>query len=164
MPTTLRRIATRALILALVAGALAQTGARADEQGPPLPKDFRSWTHVRSMVVTDGDHGMYGFHDVYGNAAALKTLRSDSTAPKYPDGAVFVVSIYEVVTRDGMTSAGAKRRDVVQLKDSKATATGGWRFGAFDPTGRRIAIDATACSACHAGAKDKDWVFAAFTR
>jgi len=160
MPRPAFRIAT----LALSALALAATSARAEEKSPALPRDFRSWMHVRSMVVTDADHGMYGFHEVYANPQALKVLRSEARTPRFPDGSTFVVSIYEVVTKDGMTSAGQKRRDVVQVKDSKATATGGWRFAAFEPSGKRIAVDQATCFSCHSAAKDSDSVFATFTR
>jgi hypothetical protein len=151
---------TALLLLALAAAPQAVAG----EPAAALPKDFRSWTHVRSMVVTDGDHGMYGFHFVYANPAALKVLEGGAKPPRYPDGAVFVTSIFEVTTRDGMTVAGPKQRDVVQWKDAKAKATGGWRFAAFDPSGKRIAVDQGTCFGCHAAAKDTDFVFATFTR
>jgi len=142
---------------------LATPMAIADEPSSVLPRNYRSWTHVSSMVVTDGEHGMYGFHNVYANPPAVARLQ-ESRPRAYPDGATFVVSVYEVMTKDGLTSAGAKRRDVLQYKDAKATATGGWRFAAFDVSGRRIAIDPAACFGCHAAAKDADYVFATFTR
>lgn len=157
MPGTPLRVTLLTLTL------LSAVPARAGEDGPDLPRRFRDWTHVRSMVVTDGEHGMYGFHDVYANPAALAVLRGAGPR-RYPDGAIFVVSIYEVVTKDGMTVAGPKRRDVLQVKDGRAAATGGWRFAAFDPAGKRIAIDGATCYGCHASARETDAVFAAFTR
>jgi len=59
---------------ALLLAAAGVAGGMAAAEGPApvaLPKDFRSWAHVRSMVVTDPEEGMYGFHNVYANAAAL---------------------------------------------------------------------------------------------
>ena len=156
------RFASR-IVLAVVLFALVATTVESKE--PALPRDFRSWTHVKSMVVTDPDHGMYGFHNVYANKAAAKVLRAGAEKPKYDEGAQFVVSIYEVETKNGMVGAGLKRRDVVKTKDRTATDTGGWRFAAFDPAGRPLAIDPVGdCFGCHARAKDTDLVFSEFAR
>jgi hypothetical protein len=73
-----------------------------------------------------------------------------------------VVSIYDIAKEDGVTTAGAKRRTVVQVKDRSATATGGWRFAAFDPSGKPVPIDEASCFACHAAAKERDFVFTEF--
>ena len=150
-----------ALLLATagIAGGMASAGGPAPVA---LPKDFRSWTHVRSMVVTDPEEGMYGFHNVYANAPALKALRSAKTPVAFPDGATFVVSIFEVKQERGLVVAGAKQRDVMQVKDGKAKATGGWRFASFDPAGKPIVIDAASCAACHAQASATDMVFTRF--
>ena len=149
-----------AVVLLLAAGA---ARAIAAEPTPVvLPKDFRTWTHVRSMVVTDPDEGMYGFHDVYANAAALKELRSGKGA-SYPDGATFVVSIAEVKKEKGTVSAGAKQRDVVQVKDRRAKETGGWRYASFDPSGKPLKVEVASCAACHAQAAAADMVFTKYT-
>ncbi len=144
-------------VLAVLGGA-----ALADASAIRLPKQFRSWSHVRSLAVLDPEHEMHGFHDGYANPAALQALRSKARPVSYQDGATFVVSIYEVVTADGITRAGPKRRDVVQVKDRTAVATGGWRFAAFDPAGRPVPIDPSTCAGCHARAKDTDFVFATY--
>ncbi len=128
-----------------------------------LPRGFRSWTHVRSMVVTDPEEGMYGFHDVYANRAALRGLRARPGRTAYPDGAQFVVSIFEVKQEKGLVVAGAKQRDVVQLKDRRAKETGGWRFASFDPAGKPVAIDPATCWGCHAQASGTDHVFTRYT-
>ncbi len=146
--------------LALTTPTLALAG---EETAVPLPRDFRSWTHVRSMVVTDAEQGMYGFHNVYANKAALKILRSPANPAAYPDGSQFVVSIFEVKKDKGLVVAGAKQRDVVQIKDRRATATGGWRFASFDPSGKAIRIDASSCHACHSQARDNDFVFTRYS-
>jgi hypothetical protein len=145
-----------ALTALLFAGASAfAVSVRAGGKDPALPRDFRSWTHVKSMVVTDPDHGMYGFHNVYANKAALKAYRAKAPKPQFEDGAQIVVSIYEVTSSGGMVNAGGKRRDVLKVKDRSATATGGWRFMAFDPKGKPIAIDpVNDCYGCHAQASD----------
>jgi Cytochrome P460 len=160
MPTPPRLSAAAASIaLVLSIPSLALAG---EKNAVALPKDFRSWTHVRSMVVTDAEQGMYGFHNVYANKAALKGLRSLATST-FPDGAQFVVSIFEVKQEKGLVVAGAKQRDVVQIKDRLATATGGWRFASFDPSGKPIPIDVSSCHACHAQARDTDLVFTRYS-
>lgn len=147
-------------VAAVLSAALAALGAAAAETaGPALPRNFRSWRHVRSIAVTDPDHGMYGFHDGYANEAALRGLRAKP--PRFEDGATFVVSIYEIVSENGVTTAGKKRRDVVQVKDRRARETGGWRFAAYDAAGKPLAVDASACFGCHASASDRDHVFTA---
>ena len=152
-----------ARLAAAVAILLFAPPARPEGPSPlALPRDFRSWTHVRSMVVTDPDEGMYGFHNVYANAPALKALRSTRKPVVYPDGATFVVSIFEVKQEKGLVVAGPKQRDVVQVKDGKSTKTGGWRYASFDPAGKTITVDATSCAACHTQAAATDMVFTRF--
>ncbi len=174
MTTTARTAAVAAglaaLALAVPSSALAGerepaigAAASAGKGAVALPRGFRGWTHVRSMVVTDPEQGMYGFHDVYANRAALRGLRARPGPSAYPDGAQFVVSIFEVKQEKGLVVAGAKQRDVVQLKDRRARETGGWRFASFDPAGRPIAIDQATCHGCHAQASGTDHVFTRYT-
>ena len=158
MPTPARPIAALALLLTLSAPVASPA---ADEEAVALPRDFRNWTHVRSMVVTDPEEGMYGFHNVYANKAAMKALRSQ--ARPFPEGAQFVVSIFEVKQEKGRVIAGAKQRDVVQVKDTRAKETGGWRFASFDPSGKRTDADPATCHACHAQASANDQVFTRYT-
>lgn len=145
-----------AVTLVAVAGVAAAGGAKE----VALPRDFRSWRHVRSVAVTDPEHAMYGFHDGYANDRALRGLRA--TPVRFEDGATFVVAIFDVVEQRGITTAGARRRTVVQVKDRSAVETGGWRFAAFDPAGQRIVIDPATCVGCHAQAKDRDLVFTSY--
>lgn len=154
-----RLVLVSALALVLAAGA-SLAHAAAGEGGPALPKGFRAWKHVRSIAVTDPEHAMHGFHDGYANEAAVRGLRAKP--PRFEDGATFVVSIFEVEEQKGITTAGAKRRDVVQVKDRRATETGGWRFAAFDPAGKPIAVDQGNCFSCHRAAKDADFVLTSY--
>jgi len=150
-------VSTAALVAAVSAGWIA---AASETSGPGLPRGFRAWKHVRSIAVTDAEHPMYGFHDGYANEAALRGLRAKP--PRYEDGATFVVSIFEIAEQKGITAAGAKRRDVVQVKDRRAADTGGWRFAAFDAAGKPIAVDQEACFSCHRAARDADFVLTSF--
>ncbi|SMF02524.1 cytochrome P460 family protein [Pseudobacteriovorax antillogorgiicola] len=124
-----------------------------------LPKNFRFWTHTKSMVIPDKSHGLYGFHNIYANKKAYKTMIR-SKKP-YPNGAKFVVSFYDVVKKDGTTNQGKKLMDALMVKDSSAKDTGGWIFAAFDDKGAPKPINPKKdCFQCHADqAKNNDYVF-----
>jgi hypothetical protein len=147
--TRFRLAAALALTLAAAAAVAAGT------------TDFRAWTHVKSMVITDKSHGLYGFHNVYADPKALKALRAGA---EFPAGAQFAVSFYEVTTDGPMLGQGKKLMDTFMKKDAKASATGGWQFSATGPDGKALAIDvAKACYECHAtGAKDSRLVFSKY--
>jgi len=145
-------------LLAAVAVALVASAALAAGAAFPKAAEFRGWTHVKSMVITDKAHGLYGFHDVYADPAALKALQAGKG---YPEGAQFAVSFYDVVTDGAMISQGAKRMDTFMRKDAAAKTTGGWAFGASGPDGKPLELDVVkGCYECHAGgAKGSDLVF-----
>ncbi|HET9554184.1 MAG TPA: cytochrome P460 family protein [Anaeromyxobacteraceae bacterium] len=146
------RLALAAAVLAAATAAVALSAAL------PAPAEFRGWAHVKSMVITDKSHGLYGFHDVYADPAALQALKSGGA---YPEGARFAVSFYDVTTEGPMLSQGKKRMDTFMRKDKAATATGGWTFAASGPDGKPLALDVVkGCYECHAGgAKQTDLVF-----
>ncbi len=146
-----------ALSCTLILGVSFAAGALASEKGVKLPKDFREWTHTKSMVIPDKSHGLYGFHNIYANDKALKTLKAGGT---YKDEAAFVVSFYEVVDKDGMVTQGKKLMDVLMEKDKKAEKTGGWVWAAFDADGKAKAIDPVKdCYECHVPVAERDHVF-----
>ena len=147
--------------LAFAAAALLAASAVA--AALPGAADFRSWGHVKSMVITDKSHGLYGFHNVYADPAALSALK---TGKPFPEGAQFAVSFYEVTTEGAMLSQGKKIMDTFMKKDASAKATGGWTFAATGPDGKALAIDvAKSCYECHAGgAKGTDLVFSKYVQ
>lgn len=126
-----------------------------------LPAGHRTWAHVKSMVITDKSHGLYGFHNVYANPSALQALRAGKA---FPQGSEFVVSFYEVNADGPMIQQGKKTMDAYMRKDDAAKQTGGWWFNAFGPDGKPLGIDvAKGCYECHAGgAKATDLVFSKF--
>lgn len=140
---------------------LAVTTGVAGMKGSSLPKDFRSWTHTKSMVIPDKSHGLYGFHNIYANDKALPTLKKGGT---YKEGSAFVVSFYDVVADGGATVQGKKLQDVLMIKDKGATKTGGWRYSAFGADGKALDIDPVkACYECHEqGAKKADYIFSKY--
>jgi len=147
--------------IALTGMILAATIAVAGMKGASLPKDFRSWTHTKSMVIPDKSHGLYGFHNIYANDKALPTLKKGGT---YKEGSSFVVSFYDVVVDGGATVQGKKLQDVLMIKDKGATKTGGWSYSAFGADGKALDIDSVkACYECHEqGAKKTDYIFSKY--
>jgi hypothetical protein len=150
-----------ALVLLLVAAAaipFAASALSAGEKTVALPEDFRSWTHTKSMVIPDKSHGLYGFHNIYANKAALPALKKGGT---FQEGAIIIVSFYDVVVDGGMTTQGKKLMDAYMKKDKSAVQTGGWVYAAFGPDGKAKAIDPVKdCYECHVGgAKNSDFVF-----
>lgn len=152
---------TRRILLAAAVLGAALFAVQAIAAHHELPKDYRTWAHVKSMVITDKGHGLYGFHNVYANPKALKALRSGKAHAK---GAEYVVSFYEVAAEGAMLSQGKKIMDAYMKKDDAAKQTGGWWFNAFGPDGKPLGLDVVkGCYQCHAGgAKDTDLVFSKF--
>ncbi len=130
-------------------------------KGISLPKGWRSFVHVKSMVIPDKNHGLYGFHHIYVNQKGLETLKNGGM---YPEGTVFVGVFYDVVTeKDGSINQGKKLFYVYMRKDKTATETGGWRYAAFDPDGKYLEKDVKKeCYECHTAVKDSDYIFSKF--
>ena len=122
-----------------------------------LPADWRSWQHVKSMVIPDTTHGLYGFHHVYVGPKGLKALKAGKG---YPEGVQFAVPFFEVKNEGGMVQQGALRMVAWMKRSAAAKETGGWQFGAFGPDGSAMKLDVkTACFDCHAAKKDREFVF-----
>lgn len=151
----------RRALLATAVAAAALFAVQVAAMHHELPAGFRAWAHVKSMVITDKAHGLYGFHNVYANPGALEAQR---TGKPYPKGAAFVVSFYEVTTDGAMLSQGKKIMDATMKKDDAAKQTGGWWFNAFGPDGKPLGFDVVkGCYECHAGgAKNSDLVFSKY--
>ena len=129
----------------------------------PYPKDYRSWHHVKSMVINPG-HSLYdafgGIHHLYANASALKGYRTG----KWPDGAVIVFDLLDAKSADNAVTEGVRKIVGVMHRDSKKyAATGGWGYEGFrgDSTSERAVGNnaATACHQCHIAQKDAGFVF-----
>jgi hypothetical protein len=150
----------RRALLAVAVAAVALVAVQVSAMHHEVPKGYRAWTHVKSMVITDKGHGLYGFHNTYGNQAAIDGLKSG----KYAQGAEFMVSFYEVSAEGAMISQGKKIMDAYMKKDAAAKQTGGWWFNAFGPDAKPLGVDVVkGCYECHAGgAKESDLVFSKF--
>ena len=133
-----------------------------------FPRQFRTWAHVKSVVVgpqsaafaTEG-----GIHHIYANARALEGYDTG----KFPDGSVIVYELLETKEVAGNTVEGPTRRVDVMVKQSeRSRATGGWEFMSFpggnQNNGRLTAERQVICSGCHAKRKDHDFVFSEFRK
>ena len=127
------------------------------------PEGYRSWTHVKSLVLQPG-HPLFdsfgGLHHVYVNAKGLDALKGGRP---FPDGSVFAFDLLEVDTGNNAIAEGKRKVLGVMEKNSKAFAsTGGWGFEGFAGSTRdRVVKDGgVSCFNCHAQeAKSTDYVF-----
>lgn len=152
----------RQFILAALCAATSTIALAADPQ-VPYPEGYRDWHHVKSMVIEEG-HPLYGafggIHHLYANDKALEGYRSE----RFPDGAVIAFDLLEAVAADNAVTEGRRKVVGVMHKDAqKFAATGGWGFEAFgggDQSNRVVGENAaSACFACHAPQKARDYIF-----
>jgi hypothetical protein len=136
-----------------------------DKPDVPYPQDFRSWRHVKSIVIGP-DHKSFtnrgGIHHYYANDKAVEGYGTG----KFPNGSVIVDE--GVFTKEaegdfkGVTLEGDRRAlDVMVKNDALYKETGGWGFEHFDRDNRTAVLQVAgraACYACHSKAKD-DHVF-----
>lgn len=152
-------LGTASLVTALVGRGAAQGGQ------VPFPDGYRSWLHVKSMVIHEPQHPLYqafgGIHHVYVNPTGAQALR---TGGPFPDGSVLVFDLLETRAEGGALVEGPRKFVAVMRKDRRAHPdTGGWGFEAFkgDSRQERVVQDArTQCFACHQSQAARDYVFA----
>lgn len=133
--------------------------------GVNFPLDYRSWQHVKSMIIQPGhalEDPFGGIHHIYANSKAIDGMSSG----QYETGAVFVFDLLDYDESNKMiVEAARKRRDVMQYDSKKFSETGGWGYDTFvgDSTTQRWEQDViTACFACHTGAKASNYVFSQY--
>ena len=129
----------------------------AEDTSPvPYPDGFRSWTHVKSLIVGP-DHETFakrgGIHHYYANGKAVAGYRSGV----FPDGSIVVDEAVWTKDGDGRTKGlvfeGERRFLDVMVKDSGSTgapadgatsiSTGTTRPAVFPPASRRPVPPAT---------------------
>jgi hypothetical protein len=160
---------TLAIVAALTIGAAAtQVGEKPEV---PFPRDFRSWHHVKSIVVGPGHKSFSirgGRHHYSANDAARTGYRTGT----FPTGSVIVDEA--VFTKDGQGDAsgilleGDRRGlDVMVKNDGLYKDTGGWGFEHFDRDGTTGVLSTAArerCYECHATQTERDHVFSRVRR
>lgn len=161
-------LASLAAIAVAGAAALARpAGGQAAGPQVPYPEGYRSWTHVKSMVIQPG-HELYdafgGIHHVYANAAALAALRDGKP---FADGAVLVFDLLEAAAGDHAITEGARKVVGVMHRDrTRYAATGGWGFEGFkgDTRERAVTDPVSQCFACHQAQEKTGYVFSAWRK
>ncbi|MCX8072556.1 MAG: cytochrome P460 family protein [Candidatus Binatia bacterium] len=162
-----RTVVLTLLLSVAVVGVGALTLQAANEPKVPYPTGWRGWTHVKTMAITSDQHPLFaafgGIHHIYVNSTGLKAAKSGGA---YPDGSVLVFDLLEWTESGGAYTEGARKLIGVMHKDSKKYKdTGGWGFEGFkagDPKERLVNDPVSQCYNCHAGQKDKDFVFSQY--
>ena len=139
------------------------TDAVTTDLAVPFPGEYRTWAHVKSVLVGPASSAFAtegGIHHIYANELARQGYRTG----RFPDGSVIVYDLLETKEVSGNTIEGAPRRLDVMVKDSrKFKDTEGWRFASFakgDRANGQLADDKQRkCLECHAKRKDRDYVF-----
>lgn len=141
--------------------ALTTTSLAAKKQGVLLPKGWKNFTFVKSMVIPDRNNPLYGFHHIYVNRKGITTLRRGGM---FPEETIFIGVFYDVVTeKNGSIQQGKKLFYVCMRKDLMEKETGGWKYAAFDADGKYLEKDyKKECFECHTSVKDNDYVFSKF--
>src|SRR5689334_22461367 len=75
----------------------------------PYPEGYRSWTHVKSAVVSPA-HANYatngGFQHIYANEAAMRGYRTRS----FPEGSVIAFDWLAMTENQGAFAEGTRRQ------------------------------------------------------
>jgi len=134
----------------------------ADENIVPYSKNYRRWTHVKTMLINHGhplENPFQGIHHIYANPKALQGLESG----KYSDGSVLVFDLLNYYEKNNSTQEGSRKLVGIMHKDkNKYAATGGWGFKGFagnSKTQRLVNDGGNSCFHCHAPQKTDDYIF-----
>ena len=154
------------IVVTFVATSCAWAVAAAQRQkNVDYPSGYRSWQHVKTMIIQPGhalEDPFGGIHHIYANAKAMSGL-SDN---QYADGAVFVFDLLDYDnSNDVIVETKRKRLDVMQYDTQRFAETGGWGFDTFvgDSKTRRLEQDVvTACFNCHVSVKETSYVFSQY--
>ncbi len=148
----------RLLLITTVALLVMASLALAAEKtkGLVLPKDWQSYKHIGSLIITDKNHPLFGIHHFYMNKKGLPAF---AKGEPYPDGTIIVDAVYEIVENAGILNEGKRAFFPVMKKNAKMKDTGGWEWAAFGPDGKSLGKDPKKdCLSCHDSAKDSDYV------
>lgn len=126
------------------------------KKGMAFPKDWETYKHIGSLIITDKNHPLHGIHHFYINKKGLGAFMKGQ---KYPDGTIIVDSVYEITESGGILNEGKRAFFPVMKKNSRMKDTGGWEWAAFSPDGKLLDKDPKKdCLSCHDSVKDSDYV------
>jgi hypothetical protein len=142
------------LPLALLAGAIvAWQRSSAPNAASPVayPEGYRSWTHVKSTVISPAHRNFAntgGFQHIYANTEAMVGYRTRT----FPEGSIIVFDWIEMRDRNGAFEEGPRRQLDVMVRDARFASTGGWGFQRFVKDSKTEVATAPSpeqCFACH---------------
>ena len=155
------------LVMVLVILLSVATQACAGGSKVKYPENYRSWTHVKSMIIEPGhplENPFQGLHHVYGNDKAVKCFEGGEV----PSGSILVFDLLNYEENNKTIQEGKRKLVGVMIKDEKAfKATGGWGFEGFagDSKIKRLVNDGgKSCYACHTAQEKSDFVFSKFRK
>ncbi len=127
-----------------------------------LPSEYRSWTHVKSMIILP-EHGLAnpfeGIHHIYANEKAVEGSKTGN----FSDGSILVFDLLKTVEGGDVVQEGARILTGVMKKSGKDYAsTDGWGYEGFAEgnTESRLVTDRmTQCHSCHISTADTGFVF-----
>ncbi|RME63787.1 MAG: cytochrome C [Nitrospirae bacterium] len=156
------------MMLLVIVFSLTVCAFASDEFKVP-PEEYRSWHHVKTMVIFDTKHPLYnpfnGIHNVYVNDKGLETIKK-SGKRTFPDGTVIAIVFYEHKESNGAFVEGKKRIEAFMVKNSKEyRKTNGWGYYGYDGKGNPLVKDMAAdCHGCHAQVSGSDFVFSVWKK
>ncbi len=132
------------------------------------PDKYRSWNHVKSMVIYSESHPLFnpfgGIHHVYVNDKGLSSVKNCSDR-KFKNGTILVFVLYEINKSNGAYTEGVKKVEAFMVKNNKKYRnTNGWGYFAY-VNGKNIVKNMKKdCHSCHSQVKNRDYVFSCWTK
>ena len=97
----------------------------AGESKVPYPEDYRTWFHVKTMLIEPGhplENPFQGIHHIYANKKAMQGYKSGS----FPDGSVIVFDLLKYTEKDNTIQEDQRKLvGVMQKQRKKYNQTGG---------------------------------------
>ena len=170
-------IALLLVAVAALTGVVASTApasGRGDEQAAPIfgikiPPGYRDWMLI-SVAHEEGN--LNDLRAILGNDVAIKAYREGKLP--FPDGTIIARLAWNYVPSEENNKVFGRQQSFVagpptnvqfMVKDSKKyAATGGWGFAQFTNGKPDAEAVHKTCFACHAPAKDRDFVFTRYSR
>lgn len=153
----MKKLASVTVILFTIAAAFTLAFSADAKKGMAFPKDWETYKHIGSLVITDKTHPLFGIHHFYINKTGVKAFEKGE---KYPDGTIIFDAVYDIKQDGAVFNEGKAAFFPVMKKNAKMKETGGWEWAAFGPDGKRLDKDPKKdCFSCHEPMKDNDYVF-----
>jgi len=164
-----KRIAFFLVAVASLAGVVASTAGRVDDQAAPIfgvkiPAGYRDW---KLISVAHEEGNLNDLRAILGNNIAVKAYREGKLP--FPDGTIIARLAWNYVPSDENNKVFGRQQSFIagsptnvqfMVKDSKKyAATGGWGFAQFKDGKPDDKADLKTCFPCHEPVKARDFVF-----